>query len=195
MTFDADESQPPALGRRGFLGLGLGAAVAAVVPPVLLTSNTAEAAVYGGVARRLSLHNINTGEHFSEVFWADGKYRPDALKRLDVLLRDHRAKQVHRYDPRLFDVLWQIQQRLESQETFQVVSAFRSKKTNALARRRSRAVAKESYHTRGMAVDVVLPGRDLHAVAQEAMRMQAGGVGYYPRSGFVHVDTGPVRHW
>ncbi|HEY0835979.1 MAG TPA: DUF882 domain-containing protein [Azospirillum sp.] len=166
-----------------------------MVPPVLLTSNSAEAAAFGGMARRLSLHNVNTGENFNDVFWADGKYRPDALKRLDVLLRDHRAKQVHRYDPRLFDVLWQIQQRLDSQETYQIVSAFRSRKTNALARRRSRAVAKESYHTRGMAVDVVLPDRSLHAVAQEAIQMAAGGVGYYARSGFVHVDTGPVRHW
>lgn len=196
MRFGDDDEATPAVGRRGFMTLGLGALVAAALPPILVAPSSAEAApLLGASVRRLALHNANTGEHFNDVYWANGAYRPDALRRLDVLLRDHKAHQICRQDPRLFDVLWQVHQRLESSEPFRVLCGFRSRRTNALARRRSRGVAKESYHTRGMAVDVVLPDRNLRGVMQQAMELQAGGVGYYPRSGFVHMDVGPVRHW
>ena len=196
MRIGDEDDSAPTMGRRGFLGFGLAALTAAMVPPVLLAPTAAEAApLMGASVRRLALHNINTGDHFDDVYWANGAYRPDALRKLDVLLRDHRARQVCRTDPRLFDVLWQVRQKLDSAETFKVICGYRSRKTNALARRRSRGVAKESYHTRGMAVDVVLPDRNLKAVAQQAMALESGGVGYYPRSGFVHMDVGPVRHW
>lgn len=184
------------VGRRGFLSFGLAAVTAATVSPVLLTPAAAQATpLLGASVRRLALHNINTGDHFDEVYWANGAYRPDALRKLDVLLRDHRAHQVCRTDPRLFDVLWQVRETMDSSEPFKVICGYRSRKTNAMARRRSRGVAKESYHMRGMAVDVVLPDRNLKAVAQQAMALEAGGVGYYGRSGFVHMDVGPVRHW
>ena len=196
MRFGDEDESAPMLGRRGFLNLGLAALAAATVPPLLLSPATAEAApLLGASTRRLALHNINTGERFDEVYWANGAYRPDALRKLDVLLRDHRAQQICRTDPRLFDVLWQVRERLDSDEAYQVICGYRSRKTNALARRRKRGVAKESYHTRGMAVDVILPERGLKAVAQQAMALEAGGVGFYPRSNFVHMDVGPVRSW
>lgn len=191
-----EDGSAPVVGRRGFLTFGLAALTAATVPPLLLSPTTAEAApLLGASVRRLALHNVNTGDHFDDVYWANGTYRPEALRKLDVLLRDHRAHQVCRTDPRLFDVLWQVRQKLDTTEAYRVVCGYRSRKTNALARRRTRGVAKESYHTRGMAVDVVLPERSLKAIAQQAMALEMGGVGYYPRSGFVHMDVGPVRHW
>lgn len=195
MTVSREASAAPVLGRRGVLGFRLAAAVAAVVPPVLLSSAPAEAAMPAGGVRRVALRNINTGDVFDGVYWANGAYRPDALRRLDVVLRDHRANVVGRFDPRLFDALCQLQQRMGADEPFEVVCGFRSKRTNAIARRRSRGVAKESYHTRAMAVDIHLPGHSLRGLAETAKSLGAGGVGYYPRSGFVHVDTGPVRHW
>lgn len=203
MLLGNDERAAPEMGRRGFLGFAAAAfgsaltatTVTATVAPVILGSSPVEAAPLAGSVRRLALHNINTNERFEGVYWADGAYKPEALRKLDVLLRDHRAKQVCKYDPRLFDLLARIHQSLDSEEPFRVVCGFRSRRTNAMARRRSRGVAKESYHTRGMAIDVVLPDTELRAIAEVARGMQAGGVGYYPRSGFVHVDTGPVRTW
>lgn len=195
-SFDEDV-QAPALGRRRFLTFGLVAATAATASSIILAPGAATAAVpqTGGSVRRLALHNINTGEHFNDVYWANGAYRQEALRKLDVLLRDHRAGVVQRFDPRLFDVLSQLHDRLDSHDPFKVICGFRSRKTNAMARRRSRGVAKESYHTRAMAIDITLPDRNLKGVAQEAKSLHAGGVGYYPRSNFVHVDTGPVRTW
>ncbi|AWK86714.1 hypothetical protein DEW08_11100 [Azospirillum thermophilum] len=205
MLLRDDERAAPEMGRRGFLGFAaaaFGSAVSATavtsavtVAPVLLGSSPVEAAPLAGGVRRLSLHNVNTNERFDGVYWADGHYKADALKRLDVLLRDHRAKQVCKFDPRLFDLLARLHQTVDSDEPFQVICGFRSRKTNAMARRRSRGVAKESYHMRGMAVDIRLPDTDLRGLAGIARGMQAGGVGYYARSGFVHVDVGPVRSW
>ena len=190
-----ENGSAPLVGRRGFLTFGLAALTAVTVPPLLSPAMAEAAPLLSGSVRRLALHNINTGERFDDVYWANGAYRPEALRKLDVLLRDHRAHQVCRTDPRLFDVLWQVREKLDSTEAYQVVCGYRSRKTNALSRRRHRGVAKESYHTRGMAVDVALPERSLKGIAQEAMAQQAGGVGYYPRSNFVHMDVGPVRHW
>lgn len=205
MFLGDDERAAPQMGRRGFLGFAaaaFGTAVtttvatgAATVAPVLIGSSPVQAAPLVGSVRRIALHNMNTNEHFDDVYWADGHYKPEALRRLDVLLRDHRAKQVCKYDPRLFDLLARIHQTVGSDEPFRVICGYRSRKTNAMARRRSRGVAKESYHTRGMAVDIRLPDTELRAIAQVARGMEAGGVGYYARSGFVHIDTGPVRTW
>ncbi|MFD1625806.1 DUF882 domain-containing protein [Azospirillum griseum] len=203
MLFGDDERAAPEMGRRGFLSFAAAALSAATVPtlitatvaPVVLGSSPVEAAPLAGSVRRLALHNVNTGESFDGVYWADGNYKPDALKRLDVLLRDHRAKQVCHYDPRLFDLLARVHASLDSDAPFEVICGYRSRKTNAMARRRSRGVAKESYHTRGMAIDIRLPDASLRGVSEFAKSIQAGGVGYYPRSGFVHLDTGPVRTW
>ncbi|WP_448207645.1 DUF882 domain-containing protein [Azospirillum sp. sgz302134] len=181
-------------GRRGFLTFAA-ATLTALAVPALVPAAPAQAAPLVGGVRRISLHNVNTNERFSGVYWADGAYKADALKRLDVLLRDHRAKQVCKFDPRLFDLLARVHQSVESDEPFRVICGYRSRRTNAMARRRSRGVAKESYHTRGMAVDIMLPDVGLKSIAEAALELEAGGVGYYPRSGFVHLDVGPVRSW
>lgn len=204
MLLGDDERAAPVMGRRGFLGFAAAALSAVTVPvvsgvatvaPTLLGASPVQAAPLTGGVRRIALHNINTNERFDGVYWADGNYRPDALKKLDVLLRDHRAKQVCRYDPRLFDLLARVHATLDSDDPFEVICGFRSRRTNAMARRRSRGVAKESYHTRGMAIDIRLPDTQLRAIAETAKGMHGGGVGFYPRSGFVHLDVGPVRSW
>ncbi|RJF84233.1 DUF882 domain-containing protein [Azospirillum cavernae] len=203
MLLGDDERAAPIMGRRGFLSFAAAALSAAAVPsvvtatvaPVVLGASPVEAAPLVGSVRRIALHNVNTRESFEGVYWADGNYKPDALKKLDVLLRDHRAKQVCHYDPRLFDLLARVHATVDSDAPFEVICGFRSRRTNAMARRRSRGVAKESYHTRGMAIDIRLPDAQLRGISEVAKSMQVGGVGYYPRSGFVHLDVGPVRTW
>lgn len=203
MLLGDDERAAPIMGRRGFLSFAAAALSAAAVPsvvtatvaPVVLGASPVEAAPLVGSVRRIALHNVNTRESFEGVYWADGNYKPDALKKLDVLLRDHRAKQVCHYDPRLFDLLARVHASVDSDAPFEVICGFRSRRTNAMARRRSRGVAKESYHTRGMAIDIRLPDAQLRGISEVAKSMQVGGVGYYPRSGFVHLDVGPVRTW
>lgn len=175
--------------RRAFLSGLAGVALAfAVVPDPVL-------AAVGGT-RRLRLHNLNTGDKFDGAYWRDGHYVVDALHRINVVLRDHRANQVHRIDIALFDLLASLGQRLEVGDApFEVVSGYRAPRTNAVRRTQSRGVAKNSLHIQGMAIDVRVPGRDARGVYQTAVGMKRGGVGFYRKSGFVHVDTGPVRTW
>ncbi|WP_208111978.1 DUF882 domain-containing protein [Zavarzinia compransoris] len=179
--------------RRRLLGVGLGL-VAATAAGGLLKPAEALAAIGG--PRKLSLKNMNTGESFTSVYWRDGRYVPDALQKLNILLRDHRANEVHRIDPQLFDLLAAISHKMDIAGTqIQIVSAYRAPRTNAQRASESRGVARNSYHIQGMALDIRLPGRDLRGIYNTAVAMGEGGVGFYRRSGFVHVDTGPVRTW
>jgi uncharacterized protein YcbK (DUF882 family) len=141
------------------------------------------------------LYDLHTGERFDDVYWADGHYLPEALNRINYLLRDFRTNAVTEIDTALLDILNTLCARLDVNEPFHVVSGYRSPETNAMLRRQGRGVAKNSYHVRGKAVDIRLPGCDLSVVREAALQLKAGGVGYYPRSGFVHLDTGPTRRW
>lgn len=144
--------------------------------------------------RALSLQVVNTGERFNGVYWREGNYVPETLQRLDRVLRDHRAGAVTRMDPKLFDMLWEMQQRLDTTEPWRVISAYRSPQTNAAVRKQG-GVARNSFHLHGKALDVDLTDRATRAIRQIAVGLNAGGVGQYPRSDFVHIDTGPVRVW
>ncbi|TAL32300.1 DUF882 domain-containing protein [Phenylobacterium sp.] len=145
--------------------------------------------------RRAVLHNLHTGEAFNEVYYANGSYLPDALAEANRVMRDWRTGDQTFIDPALFDALHSIQLKLETTQPFQVVSGYRSPKTNAMLRSRSKGVAEHSQHTVGKAVDIVVPGVDLANLRDAALDLGAGGVGYYPVSNFVHVDTGRVRQW
>jgi uncharacterized protein YcbK (DUF882 family) len=145
--------------------------------------------------RSLSLYSINTGERLAVEYCVRGRYLPDALRAVDELLRDHRTDTVHPIDPKLLDLLFAVRRRLETTSAFEVLSGYRSPETNALKRRTHRGVAKNSFHLQGRAVDVIMPGRSIRSIRDSALRLARGGVGYYPRSGFVHLDTGPVRQW
>ena len=146
--------------------------------------------------RAISLVNLHTGEELQNLtYWADGSYLPDALKRCNWLLRDHRTDDVHRIDPKLFDLVHAIRNRLCSSAPVQIVSGYRSPATNQQLRSASKGVAKHSLHMRGLACDIRLPKRGTSEVWRAARGMKRGGVGLYTRSNFVHVDIGRVRYW
>lgn len=150
---------------------------------------------HNAAERRISLQRVQTGESFDGVYWKDGRYDRDALRRLDWVLRDPAMAEATPMDPRLFDVMHAVARRLDSAEAFQVVSGYRAPETNAARALASRRVSRVSLHMSGMAADVRLPGRDSTAMARLAAEMQVGGVGLYRRDGFVHLDCGPARRW
>jgi uncharacterized protein YcbK (DUF882 family) len=145
--------------------------------------------------RDLNLHNIHTGDSFSETYWANGTYIPGAMAEIRRVLRDHRTNTEHPIDPALLDLLAGLRAKMQSQERFDVISGFRSPATNDMLCETTSGVARHSMHPNGKAIDIRLPGRDLRRLRDAALAMKRGGVGYYHDSDFVHVDTGPVRHW
>lgn len=187
----------PDAGRRGFLAglckLGL-AAGAAVCLPTLIT-DTADAATLSAPRRTLQFVSLHTGEKLKVTYWADGRYLPTALQDVNEMLRDWRTGERTRMDPKLLDLLFQLRQKLRADQPFQVISGYRSPKTNAMLHANSDGVASKSLHMEGKAIDIDMAGRQLKKIRQAALELRMGGVGYYPRSSFVHVDTGRVRQW
>jgi uncharacterized protein YcbK (DUF882 family) len=149
----------------------------------------------GPAARSLSFHNLHTGENVKVEYWVDGDYVDAALCAVNNVLRDFRTGDVHPIAPRLLDLLSHLNGRLETNAPFEVISGYRSPKTNAMLHEASSGVASNSLHMQGMAIDIRVPGRSLAALHATALALQAGGVGYYPTSDFVHVDVGRVRRW
>lgn len=145
--------------------------------------------------RRLSFHNLHTEERLAATYWVDGRYDTGALREIDQVLRDFRTGEVFEMDPKLMDLLNSLQHGLGNQGTYAVISGYRSPKTNAMLRSGGGGVAKKSYHMKGQAIDIAMGGVDLRKLHRTALDLKAGGVGLYTKSGFVHVDTGPVRSW
>lgn len=176
--------------RRRLLALG-GAALgaAAILPtPAFATLSTPR-------PRILTLNNLHTGESIKAEFFDGQGYIQDELAKLNHFFRDFRANKVKAIDPSLFDQIYRLQGLLGTRRPVQLVSGYRSLDTNNELRAHSRGVAKHSYHTKGQAMDFHIEGISLGNIRKAALSMRAGGVGYYPRSNFVHIDTGPVRHW
>lgn len=145
--------------------------------------------------RTLAFAHTHTGEHLAVTYWRDGGYAPDALAAINRLLRDFRTNEVHPVAPELLDYLFQVQCALDRTESFEVISGFRSAATNDMLQRRTSGVATWSLHMEGRAIDVRMPGISTARLREAALRLRLGGVGYYPSSGFVHLDTGRVRQW
>jgi len=146
--------------------------------------------------KSLAFHSIHTGENLKVRYWVNGIYVPEALEKVNHILRDWRANEVNAIDPALLDLLFDLRRVVGTTGPFHVISGYRSPETNAMLRREGGGgVAKSSMHVRGKAIDVSLPGVDLARLHKAALAMKRGGVGYYPRLGFVHVDTGRVRRW
>lgn len=145
--------------------------------------------------RRAALKNLHTGDAFNDVYFENGRYLPDALAEAQRVLRDWRTGDEHFMDPGLFDALHAISDKLEARGPYQIISGYRSPKTNAMLHAKSKGVASTSQHTQGKAVDVRIEGVQLANLHKAALAVGAGGVGYYPVSNFVHVDTGRVRQW
>jgi uncharacterized protein YcbK (DUF882 family) len=144
---------------------------------------------------RLKLRVKRTGEIFDGVFRTGPIIYDDALGEIDHLLRDWRRDEVVKIDRGLIELLSMVQEEIGFDQAITVVSGYRSEATNRMLRRRLRGVAKNSYHVRGMAADIRLDGVSTNTLRKLALKMHAGGVGYYPRAGFIHLDTGPVRTW
>ena len=178
--------------RRKLLTLGAGA----LATPLLASPGTGWAKAFvGPPERHVNLHNLHTGEHLSLTYFENGRYLHTALHSVNRFLRDFRTGQVHSISPDLLDLLHQLSARLETGQPFQVISGYRSPRTNARLSRHSRGVAHHSLHMKGMAIDIRAPVVELSELHQAALDLRRGGVGYYPTSDFVHVDVGPVRHW
>jgi uncharacterized protein YcbK (DUF882 family) len=145
--------------------------------------------------RALRLYNTHTGESLRTIFWAEGQFIPDALQDINKLLRDHRNDKVAKMDPQLLVLLDKVSAQFGNQKVLHVISGYRSPETNAKLHANSDGVAKHSLHMEAKAIDIRLPGTNLAVLHKAAMAAQGGGVGYYPDSQFVHMDTGRVRYW
>jgi uncharacterized protein YcbK (DUF882 family) len=154
-------------------------------------------AIAEGDTRTLSFHHLHTGENITITYKRDGRYDEAALKKLDWFMRDWRKEQTTGMDPHLFDLLWEVYREVGATAPIDVVCGYRSPSTNTMLRQRSSGVAEFSQHTLGHAMDFYIPGVPLEKLREIGMRLQRGGVGFYPSSGspFVHMDTGTIRHW
>ena len=188
------EKKRSGLNRRTFLGVGAVAAAGAMSP---WKASAAEVPAKK-VTRTLSFFNTHTGERLRAEYCCDGDYNPDVLAQLNHLLRDFRANEVKPIDPKLFDLLHELTGVLETDSPLHIISGYRSPNTNGMLRERGgdhTGVASKSLHMVGKAIDIRLPGVKLDHLRGAARSLQLGGVGYYPSSNFVHVDTGRVRYW
>jgi uncharacterized protein YcbK (DUF882 family) len=147
--------------------------------------------------RTLSFHHTHSDEDLTVTFKRDGRYDEDALKKINHFLRDWRSQDSTTMDRHLFDIIWEVYRDVDAKKPIQIVSAYRSPATNAMLRRRSSGVARFSQHMLGHAMDFYIPDVPLENIRAAGLRMQRGGVGFYPTSGspFVHLDTGSIRHW
>lgn len=179
------------LTRRRFIKLGGALALTASTLSVPAQARP----FYAYSKRTLNFHNTHTDEVMGGTYFVDGRYDARVLGQFCYILRDHRAEEETRIDPRLFDVLHVLQTSLRNFDTIDVISGYRSPQTNRWLAAQSNGVAKNSYHMKGQAIDLRLNGTPLDYVYRAALSLRAGGVGYYPASDFVHVDTGPVRSW
>jgi uncharacterized protein YcbK (DUF882 family) len=170
---------------------------AALLGPASATPppETAARAATRSDARLLSFVNTHTGDTFADAYWESGTYVPDAMGAINHVMRDHRSGEEHDIDPRLLDQLHQLKGNVGASAPFQIISGYRSPTTNSTLAAQSNGVATRSLHMQGRAIDIRVGGVDLPRLRDAALAMQAGGVGYYEASDFIHVDTGRVRRW
>ena len=183
--------QPSVISRRGLLGAF--AATALIAAPTY--SNAAGFLRGAGDIRRLKMYSRRTGESLDVIYWIEGDYIKDALTEVNWFMRDWRRDRSRAIDTRTVDIIAATQQLLDSPTPFLMLSGYRTAETNALLRKRSRGVAKNSLHVKGQAADLRMQGKSVRQVARAAASCAAGGVGRYSRSNFVHIDCGEKRLW
>ena len=179
------------ISRRGFLTMGLLTVSACLVP------TPAQSALKNFFFQKksISFYNTHTEESLETVYWSHGKYIPDALDQINYILRDHYTGEISPIDPELLDLLFALRAKVKTREPFHIISGFRSARTNELLYSQGHGVARNSMHLYGKAADIRLPDRNLSVLKRAAMDLGRGGVGFYPSSDFVHVDTGRIRYW
>ena len=179
------------------LGLKAGTCVGLASLALLVGAGSVHDATAENETRTLSFHHTHSGEDLTVTFKRDGRYDEAALKQLNHYLRDWRNQDETVMDRHLFDILWEVYRDVDGKQPIQIISSYRSPATNAMLRRRSTGVARHSQHMLGHAMDMYIPGVPLEQIRFAGLRLQRGGVGFYPTSGspFVHLDTGSIRHW
>jgi len=145
--------------------------------------------------KALAFHNLHTDERLEVKYWHDGEYNKTALQKINGILRDFRTGDIFPMRPALLDLVHDLQAKLNNHNTIEIISGYRSPRTNNMLCNASDGVARQSLHMQGMAMDIRLKGTSLRKLQTAALFMARGGVGYYPKSGFVHVDIGRVRAW
>lgn len=198
----AKQQGKPDAARRRLLATGIGALTCLAAGPALARGSfewgerrftwTRPKLV---VERSVSFHHRHTDETLTTTYYADGRYIPSALREVNWLLRDFRTEEIKEIAPSLLDLLYTVRQQLDTNEPFEVYSGYRSPATNAMLRREGVGVARNSLHMQGLAIDIGIPGRDNRSIVNCALSLQRGGVGFYPRNSFVHLDVGDVRTW
>ncbi|MFK7835840.1 MAG: YcbK family protein [Sulfitobacter sp.] len=173
----------------------LGAFAATAVTAAPTYSNAAGFLRGGGDIRRIKMYSGRTGERIDMIYWIEGQYIKDAVKEVNYFMRDWRTNGVKSMDLRTVDIMAAAHNLLDVNEPYMLLSGYRSPKTNAMLRSRSRGVAKNSLHMRGQAADLRLSSRSVSQMARAAIACQGGGVGRYSGSNFVHMDCGVVRSW
>lgn len=181
------------MNRRKFLSSFAQATTAGIITTAL--PSISQAALPLTYEKTLKLRNLHTNERLTATYSKDGIYDPAALADINAIMRDHRADETAEMSLQLLDMLSLLQDCCGNQRELQIISAYRSPRTNEQLRKNSSGVAKKSLHMQGKAIDIRVSGVALNEVRQHARRLKAGGVGYYPESGFIHVDTGRVRYW
>lgn len=187
----SDEKGEVLLSKRRFLkNVAYGALLA------LGSSKVAEAKMWHFPTHKtLSFEHTHTGDRLKLTYFEQGRYLKDALAEIDYLLRDFRTGAVHSIDTDLLDQLYDLKLLLGTKRPFYIVSGYRSPHTNARLRKTSHGVSKHSLHMEGRAIDIRMEGLDVRLIRNAAIHMRRGGVGYYPDSNFVHLDTGRFRTW
>jgi uncharacterized protein YcbK (DUF882 family) len=189
-THSSNNTEQRLHGRRSLL---LAAAAATLTPFAPAAAKVRKQIVYP--ERALSLNNAHTGEQERIVYWADGNYLHEGLNRVNWILRDFRTSETKSIDPRLLNILYLLTRTLDVHQPVLVLSGYRSKQTNDMLRRTTEGVARRSFHMAGRAIDIRMPRIATRNVQKAALTLGGGGVGYYPSSNFVHLDSGPVRTW
>jgi uncharacterized protein YcbK (DUF882 family) len=170
--------------------------IVVAVASVLINSTTPAPTDSPAGLSRLRMYHTHTGEHLDVVYRLGSLYLPEALSQLDQFLRDHRTGEIHHFDPKLFDVLADLTKAAgDPGAEIHVICGYRTPWSNEFLRTHTSGVARHSLHTQGEAIDIRLPGVRTSAVRKTALALGRGGVGYYPRSDFIHVDVGRVRRW
>jgi uncharacterized protein YcbK (DUF882 family) len=187
------------LHRRAFLRassiVAVSAASSFAVPALAKVAAPAVIGMKDIDCRTLVLNNLYSGEKLKSDYWVDGGYVPGELARLNKLLRDFRTSEVYAIDPKLLDFVHLLGDTVDARSGFEIICGYRSPATNEWLRKESSGVAEHSLHMKGQAIDLCVPGRPLKKVHEAALNLRLGGVGYYPDSDFIHVDTGRVRRW
>lgn len=180
------------LTRRSILKVGAAFAACATLPTFAAASvNPA----FREPVRTVHLINPHNGDSLKTTYWEQGTYHSEALKDIAYMLRDQHTQDMSPIDPKLMDILFSLQRTLRTKHPFEIVCGYRTPRNNAIARKHERGVARNSYHMYGRAVDIRIADRSAGLIQRAAWGLQQGGVGYYPKAGFVHIDSGGVRRW